>query len=322
MEKQDLIRFIKNEGDDKFQQKVIDWINKSPENRSLFNRIKAQMVSEFKIDPEICLEKEYRYFLNRKRRTNSNIFRIASIIILLVLGGSGWYISEYNSQKNNIATIYEAPLKAQREIVLEDGSRIFLNSGSTLDISKDFCEVNRTVRLSGEAFFEVTKNVDRPFLVITESGMIIKVLGTRFNVKSYKNDKTVETTLVSGKVEIYDGDETDLLLTLLPKQRATFNKKDNKLNVDRVETSKITSWKEGVLFFDNEPISQVVGYLERWYGVKITIKDSEIKKYTFSGKFRRENEIKEVLELLEISSPISYEYNEIKQTITLKKRQK
>lgn len=318
MKKEDLIQFIRGSEDRKFQRSVIDWVKASPENHRYYNRVKAEYVSKFQIEQSVDIDKEFNQFLLRKEKgLNRSLFlKIAALITIALLAGGGWFIINTNLSSVPLAT-YEAQPSLLKEITLPDGSKVSLNSGSIIEIAQGFNESNREVYLEGEAFFEVERDTARPFVVKTESNLEVKVLGTSFNVKSYKSDKTIETTLVSGKVELIQSNKKRPVIALSPNQKATFNKAEDKINIEQVSTANITSWKDGVLIFDNEPVENVLNSLERWYKVRIRIKDREINTYTFSGKVNRKTNIAEVLELIKASSPVKYQYNETENTFIL-----
>ncbi|APS40504.1 FecR family protein [Salegentibacter sp. T436] len=308
MRKEDLIQFIKGSGDRSFQESVIDWVKASPENRRYYNRVKAEYVSKFQIDQNVDIDKEFDRFLLRKKQgiNRSLILKIASVIFIALLAGGGWYLTDRELSSRPLA-VYEAKPSIMEEYILPDGSKVLLNSGSIIEIASDFNDSDRNVYLEGEAFFEIERDTARPFIVNTESNLQVKVLGTSFNIKSYKSDQTIETTLVSGKVELLQNTKNLPGIALSPDQKAIFNKAEDKINIEQVSTAEIISWKEGILIFDNEPIQNVLTSLERWYDVKIEIKDSVINTYTFSGKVQRKTNIEEVLELIEASSPIKYQ---------------
>lgn len=318
MRKEDLIQFIRGSEDVSFQHSVIDWVKASPENRKFYNRVKAEYVSKFQLDPSVNIDKEFDRFLVRKRKgfNRSLIIKIAAVITIAFLAGSGWIFMERDLSSTPLAS-YEAKPSIMEEITLPDGSKVFLNSGSIIKIAYGFNKSNREVYLAGEAFFEVERDTARPFIVKTESNLQVRVLGTSFNVKSYKSDQTIETTLVSGKVELIQNNKNRAVIALSPNQMATYSKKEDKIVIEKVTTSEITSWKKGILIFDNEPIKNVLNSLERWYDVEIKIKDREINTYTFSGKVERKTNVQEVMELIEASSPVKYEYDEKQKTFIL-----
>ncbi|SFW24774.1 FecR family protein [Sinomicrobium oceani] len=319
MNRKELLQFIAKQGDADFRKEVMDWIGASPENRAVFNRIKAEQVASFRHEHETDVAGEFRKFLSRTRRSRqfyTKMVPAAAIAIIAVLV-SALFIVWPGTEK---PMLYVAKSSEQKEFKLADGSTIFLNSESSLEISPQFNKDTRTVKLHGEAFFDVARNEAVPFIVETANGVQVRVLGTSFNVRSYPETETIETTLVSGKVEIYDYDNPDPAAILAPKQKAVFRKKQKDIRVEKVVTDVITSWKEGILTFDNTPLNSVIKDIERWYGITVHIEDPDLEDYTFSGKFRKQYDIIQVMDILQTSSPIHYDYDKNKNQVSLKKR--
>lgn len=238
-------------------------------------------------------------------------------------------------------------------IELPDSSLVILNSGSTLSYPDKFETASRTVKLTGEAFFEVKKNSRRPFYVQTKD-VTIKVLGTKFNVKSYPDELTSETTLVSGSVEISQNnteiDKTKKKSTapifLKPNQKAIFTRTTGitelkdlakektkepiktqpaipvllvaKIAVqDQKDTEIDIAWKNNKLILNNDSFGEIIKVLERWYNVEIILKNPSLADVRFSAKFDRES-ISDVLNALNIIEPFHYEINKNMITITKK----
>lgn len=227
-------------------------------------------------------------------------------------------------------TRIEVPYGSKSRVILPDGSVVNLNSGSSLMYSNSgFDSISRSVSLTGEGFFSVTKDSERPFYVNT-SGIKLKVLGTTFNIKAYPDDNTEEATLVSGKVEIYassDKTESGKSIVLKPGQIAIFDKAENnfhsinKTNLTNNEivpvklkainlqpsfkTEQTIAWKDNRLIFDNEQFSNLVVKIERWYDVKIVVNYPELNRARFTGKFDKET-LEQVLKALVTVTPFNY----------------
>lgn len=191
-----------------------------------------------------------------------------------------------------------------------------LNANTSLSFPEQFSDTLRSVSLSGEAFFEVTHDEDRPFIVTTENGMQIQVLGTTFNVKSYPEDQNVETTLVSGKVRVVE-EKDHKTVVLNPSQRATYDKNEDKLIVDKVKTENLLGWRQGKLVYDETPIHQVIRDLQRRFEVAISVESPEIMNYKYTGTFDNLT-IDQIMDLFEVSSPILYKKNHSKITLYMK----
>lgn len=192
-------------------------------------------------------------------------------------------------------------------ILLSDGSRIWLRDSSIISYREDFTnQATRDVHLEGEAFFEVARDVRRPFIVHT-SDVKIKVLGTSFSVKSYPADKTVETTLVSGKVHIEQSDEMGKRvgdIELKPNQKAVFYKESKVINVREITATQVASWKRSRLVFDGESISKVLQQLERWYDVDIHLNTNKLG-CKLTATIEKES-LHDILNLLALSHGVKY----------------
>lgn len=197
--------------------------------------------------------------------------------------------------------------RGQRSVLqLTDGTRVWLNADSRLRYAKDFTTTGvREVYLEGEAFFEVAHDASKPFLVHT-SGITINVLGTSFNVKSYGEDATIETTLIRGKVSINRKDNpAGGNLVLKPNQKAIYQKETRTLNIEQVVAARSASWRNDELVFDGMPFADVITQLERWYDVKIHVQEGDNLQCLLTADLGKES-LEEVLNLLVVSQQIRY----------------
>lgn len=234
----------------------------------------------------------------------NQMIKVAAVFIgLLVLSAICYTI--YNDYQK---IVYTTASGQKEKIVLPDLSTVTLNGNSSISYYKGWNNAEkREVYLSGEAFFDVEKNEAKPFIVHT-STLKIKVLGTSFNVKSYKEDELVETTLVEGKVAIENAMNSDPVakdVVLSPNQKATFSKISEEIILTEVEAETDTSWKKGILIFEDEPFGEIVKDLERWYGVKIILSEEISKECRFRVKIEEES-IKEVLDLFKSTTDLTY----------------
>ena len=195
------------------------------------------------------------------------------------------------------------PYGKRSDITLADGTHIWLNSGSQLSYPSEFKTDSREVFLSGEAFFDVQFNPDKPFYVVTQN-IRIKVLGTRFNVSSYNEDNTTQTVLVEGKVVVGKNKLFAKTIDLVPGERMIYDKSNENLSKDRVDVRLFASWVSGYLIFENEPITEVYKKLERYYNQQIAIEGS-LEQITFSGKLDLKDNIKDVLENMSFASSVN-----------------
>ncbi|WP_242203086.1 FecR family protein [Aestuariivivens insulae] len=319
MNKKQLIKYLNNELDAIERRKTIEWIRKHPDNHKKFNMVKAEhVVSTFKnipnnpVNNSVFFER-FKNSIKKRKPKKLLLYGCASAIVIIAL--------LWNSSVlvNNSETIIQNPQKAtiaksdgsvrfttkrgdRKEVYLPDGSKIILNADSQLIYPKEFNDSLREVTLVGEAFFDIKRNIYKPFIV-NSNNLKIRVLGTSFNVKSYSKDKKIETTLVTGKVELIKDEETPIILA--PSQKAVFYKKENKMEIEEVKSHDVVAWKDGSLIFNKTPLHEVAIDLERKYNVKININSQKLLNYEYTGTFDNLS-IYEVLKVLTISSPIKY----------------
>ncbi|MBK5720356.1 DUF4974 domain-containing protein [Dysgonomonas sp. Marseille-P4677] len=217
---------------------------------------------------------------------------------------------------NNKPNIIDVPYKGMYTVKLPDGTKVHLNSGSTLSFSDDYYLDERIVTLNGEAFFEVTKSEGKPFIVKTEN-ISIKVLGTKFNVKSYDNDPNSYTTLIEGKIELLDNNKEH---RVLPGEQVVFDKRTHLLDVKEVNVEPIVAWADNIFYFDNTPLDEIMRQLSRWYDLKIKYLDDnpDIRNVTYSGKIKMYTHPEDVLRKFEKAGELKFELR--KNTITISKK--
>lgn len=192
---------------------------------------------------------------------------------------------------------------SKSELTLPDGSRVQLNSASSITFDLG-CETSRTVYLNGEAYFDVAKDDELPFRVVVGE-MMIEVHGTSFNVNAYDTNR-IETALVSGKVSITAPTLHSRQYTLSPGEIALYNKNDSTLSISHADMHLATGWLDEYLIFDSEPLSQVIKKIERWYGMDVELRRKDIAGDELTGSFRHEN-IHNVLYSLSLQYNFQYE---------------
>lgn len=214
----------------------------------------------------------------------------------------------------------------RKSFQLPDGSKVMLNAGSTLTMAKDFNANSREVTLEGEAFFDVSHNPGKPFIIHT-SAMNVRVLGTIFNVKAYPADKTTETSLLKGSVEITLKNDEKKKIILRPNEKIVLpNLTADNVPAEKTTTKKVTavpndytiaaltyidsavkevSWTENRLAFNDNSFEEIVPELERWYNVSITIEDEAIKQYRFTATFDQKNII-QIMDALQLTRQFDY----------------
>lgn len=215
--------------------------------------------------------------------------------------GSDTLQQKFFTEGTMLSNVLVVPNGQRLQVRLPDKSNIWINAGSRLIFPPEFDPDKREVYLTGEAFFDVTGNPDQPFFVNT-STVSVKVLGTKFNVSSYPEDVEVVTVLQEGKVEVLDAGASSLLQTmkaeLRPNQMARFNKNSGQLDVLDTDHELFTAWKEGILRFEQQRIDQMISKVERYYNIRIILKDPGKGKEKINGKLDLNAGIREVMEYI------------------------
>lgn len=202
---------------------------------------------------------------------------------------------------NTIST----PKGGQYKVILPDGTEVWLNAASRLKYPVKFIANERKVVLNGEAYFEVTKNPDMPF-VVNAGNQVIRVLGTKFNINSYADEQEIKTTLAEGKVKVSLLDPNNLPLnhqfTLRPGQQAISTA--TSLNVKEVSADEATAWKDGLFVFSQSSIKHVMQQISRWYDVDVNYNDLPEKR--FEGEISRDIPLSELLRAIEKTNQITF----------------
>ncbi len=368
-------KFLSGEMLGKDQQNFEDWLNESDENKNLFETLK-QFDNYTKIYKDIRnldvlkaknltwyrilkqsrfkeqIENESSEFFNKlyfKR------FLLYAATIAILTAVAFWMFYATHKTTNTLTyTQITAPKGSRTNLTLADGSSVWLNSGSVLKYDNKFNDKDRSVYLEGEAFFEVAKNAAKPFYVKTND-LIMKVLGTSFNVKAYKEEGTVQTTLVTGAMVIQRNNSSDVagMVFLKPNQKAIFIKKQDQLVLDTSINKKIVSnadkktiisekvapkpvlkqnaiiinddinieqdisWKDGYMVIKQESLEDLAVKLSRQYDVVFNFESKDIKKYRYTGKLYNLT-LDQVLNAIKFSSPIDFRID--KKNVTISKK--
>ncbi|MBL4675843.1 MAG: FecR domain-containing protein [Mucilaginibacter sp.] len=194
---------------------------------------------------------------------------------------------------NNI----DVPGGLSYQLVLADGSKVYLNAGSSLRYPVSFSADTRTVELSGEAYFEVAHDAHKPFIV-KASGQQIKVLGTHFNVKAYADEPGIKTSLLSGSVQLAAGNQT-AMLKLGEESFLSTNRGQADFKISLIEDlEEIVAWKNGYFQYDNADLKTIMADFSRWYGIKVKY-EGKIPKRTFSGAIHKNLSLLQALDILD-----------------------
>lgn len=302
-----LIRMFSGEADQDEKKAISGWLEQSAENKKLYADLREIWLSsgiESNADDyhlEVAIQKFRNHInkgkLNQRKPIDFNRFlKYAAIFILLLALPFSYYMGTQNKLDGSITTI-SCAYGDKSSIVLPDSTHVWLNSGSKLTFSSNF-KTGRKVSLEGEAFFSVAKDKAHPFKVKT-TDVDVEVLGTKFNMKAYPDEKSVSTTLVEGSVNISSKYGHALMK---PDQKLVFDKGSKQMVVQELsDTAPETEWKDGRFVFRNESLAELKPKLERWFDVDIVFGDEQAKNRKFTGVLGRES-ILEAVSYFDLSS--------------------
>ncbi len=291
------------------------WMKESEENaRQLFRMEEIYHLGKFNqyADRQQMARAEKQLYkkLDEEKRKQNKILRMhrwmkyaAMIAVILVIGGGSgyWLYQNGNNQHMMVAVANEGIVK---EIILPDGTKVWLNNSATLKYPREFSEKARNVYLDGEAYFEVTKNRHKPFTVQSDA-MRVRVLGTTFNFKCDKNYRIAEVTLIEGEIEV-KGNKEEGQIILAPGQRAELNKNNGRLTVKQVDAKMDAVWHDNLIPFQKADIFTISKALERFYDIKIILSPDMRADKTYSGVLKKKSTIESVLKSLQNSISIDY----------------
>lgn len=298
-----LIQWLKKE-DDSFKSWIEDvWDESSVDmdpilQEEIYAKINQQISIVTKEQPRTP---RHALFI-KSRLVMQRMLRIAAVILLLIITGTGthYYTKLHLLQPSDTMVSVEKGQKSS--VVLPDGSKVWINADSKLTYGKNFNSRERSVYLDGEAYFEVYPNKNRPFIVHTKN-LSVRALGTSFNVKSYQNDETESTVLVSGKVQVTSCTAS---VILHPNEKITFDKATSSLKKEEVaDVNPYNGWINNTLNFDGETLGNISKVLERYYNVQIIFKSETLKQYSFTGNLGNTS-LDSILQILSFSSPLLY----------------
>ncbi|MEG1543304.1 MAG: DUF4974 domain-containing protein [Tannerellaceae bacterium] len=304
---------LSNEG----KAEVESWLAASEDNEKQLEQLyfMLQVTSRLRVmkavDPDAALLR----FKSRIQKQNGRsvvrhqlqlLQQIAAILFIPLFLLSIYLLSSHTEEKERMLEVRSNPGVVSK-FNLPDGTRVWLNAGSTLRYPSEFQRDFRTVELNGQGYFEVTKHADQPFIVKTNEVYSVEVLGTSFGVLAYEDEDLIETTLVEGSVKLnllaVNGKRISQILK--PNEKAEFKKGTNQLEITTVDTDYDTAWKRGEIIFRNHPMSQVLKILSRHYHVTFEVKDQEVMKSILTAKFKDE-QLPQVMEYIRLASGIHY----------------
>lgn len=309
--KDHLIKFFRDQNSPEGKKLFEDWASKiiSKENINTIDEKTDQSIKE-NLNKRIANYASPSKVKNFVPATKTILAVAASLALLIGIGSIALFTK--NQSEITIESIHTAvvtvPYGEKKTVKLSDGSVINLNADSELEYPQEFNQKERRLKLSGEAFFNVTKDPERPFIVTTDN-ISTTVLGTSFNIHAYK-DEDIKVTVASGSVKvIYQPNTNSNTKTAIikPGQQAMFNRSESKLTKTKVEIADYTGWQKNILSFNQEPLSLILNSLQREYNVHFECNDEELLHKTMKASFENVD-LATVIDELEFILDIKFNY--------------
>ena len=269
-----------------------NWLSEE-EVRSDYSKINTQLLQKLSVH-------------NRRSTIINWIYKAAAILLIPVLIAFGWYYIKYSDNSSKQYTEITSPNGQISKCTLIDGTEVWLNSGSTIKYNTLFNKGTRDIALDGEAYFKVAKNKLKPFIVKAKN-LKVKVHGTSFNVAAYKNSNIVETILEEGSVEIFFNEKSKQSIFIESGERAIYDLQNNHVNIEQVETSLHTAWRDGKFLFKDADLLTILKELERIYDVKIELENESIGNIHLRGMFEYNHNIVDALYKIEKTTNLKYQ---------------
>ena len=308
-----LVAFLKGELDAAQAAAVEAWYDRSAANRRMLGQVYYILYVSDRINDAagIDVERSLRQFKRRMhagrrislRRSAVRIAAAAVIAAVLLAGGlTTVLLSKRLAQPVTVVT----QLGERSQVVLPDGTKVWLNSSSSVEYVALFFSRQRRVKMEGEAYFEVEHDRRAPFVVST-NGLDIEVLGTRFNIRNDDNEHRVTTVLLEGAVKAYASGREQASVRLHPAQQLVFDTRTHAMRLtDCPSAERSINWIDGRFCFEHDTFGEIVAELKRYYNVDIRFMDNRLRDMRFSGNFRVEDGIYHIMSVLQLTYKFNY----------------
>ena len=308
-----LVAFLKGELDAAQAEAVEAWYDRSAANRRMLGQVYYILYVSDRINDAagIDVERSLRQFKRRMhagrrislRRITLRAAAAAAVAVILLAGGvTTVSLSKRLAQPLTVIT----HLGERSQVVLPDGTKVWLNSASSVEYVAPFFSRERRVKMDGEAYFEVQHDAQAPFVVST-NGLDIKVLGTRFNIRNDDNDHRITTVLLEGAVKAYASGDEKAAVRLRPSQQLVFDTRTGAMRLtDEPSADRSINWIDGRFCFEHDTFAEIVAELKRYYNVDVRFMDDALRSERFSGDFRVEDGIYHIMSVLQLTYKFTY----------------
>lgn len=320
------LRYLQGKASTEEQILLFDWLDKDPDHKKKYFEVKL-VYDALNCKRPLILEKSkktwtpeigWKNLLNKRRVTARRIHKNRvyiswkqilqyAAVVAFTAGITSvafiWMDHLDSSDRTSTRYIGGNGVKADL-MILPDGTKVALSTETSLSYNADYGKKNRVVSLDGQAYFEVVKQKNRPFIVETK-GQKIEVLGTKFDVCAYEKDSLIQTTLFEGLVKLVN-DCVNHEIVLHPDEQFVYNRLNHSYYIHKVDAKRLISWVNGYYYFHEQTLQRILDSIGNAYNIDIQILSEDLKERIFTGTFYANQSIKEVLDIINISIPIEY----------------
>lgn len=300
MEKETFYRFFAGSASVAEKEALKAWLDEKPANQQ-------RLLEERGFYDAVMLADEKPFVSKRRPVSNLRNFVKQSLqwaAVILLAFTAGYYFFDASQGDFETATNTITVPPGQRvNLSLSDGTKVYLNAGSTFTYPPLFGTNKRKVELNGEAFFEVSANKEKPFIVHTHA-CDVEVVGTKFNVDAYDQENTFSAALMEGQIKVKNNSYPSRVVHLYPDHKVTLS--DGRLAVSHISDYDIYRWKDGLICFKNLDFIHLMKRIEKYYGIELVIENPSLSSHSFSGTFRISDGIENLLRVLQ--KDVDYRY--------------
>ncbi|WP_293713604.1 FecR family protein [uncultured Parabacteroides sp.] len=311
MNKDILYKFFEGTASLDEEKDVRQWMEASADNRRAFFKERKLFDGMLLLGDENIIRSGKKRFTINLSSLRTELIKIAAVVAI-TLGGSFIYFQSLLEKEQMAMQTISVPAGQRINVMLSDGTNVWLNARTSLTYPTKFNRRNRQVILDGEAYFDVVKDEKKPFIVQTDK-YNIEVLGTKFDVDAYSETGEFETTLMSGSVKVASVNDPAEELRLTPNNKVYLQ--NGKLFVTPVCDYNPYRWKEGLICFKDATFISIMKDFEKYYGLNIQVKNKEVRKFFYTGKFRQTDGIDYALRVLQKDIKFTYQRDDDNQII-------
>ena len=301
-----LMAYFKGEVSDEEAQRITEWIEAKIEHQRYYQQLcrlfeMSYWIEDIPEQTEVAFPKKTKIL-----PWKHYVISFMKVAAIFVLGFAlHFFLNWQKTTHHELQHQIHVPTGQHVEIMLADGSKVWLNSGSTLTFPSKFNGKKRLVELDGEGFFEVKSDKEHPFIVST-SKYQVKAVGTSFNIYDYQDSPQFEATLLNGKVEVTTNAKKSSVVILTPNQRAALCQ--GVLEVKPIKNANNYLWRKGILYF-NEPLLEVFDKLQEYYDIEFQIRNSSLTRKSpyCTGKFRAKDGLEHIIRVLKETNHFDYQ---------------